>query len=101
MRRRLVGVGGRPLLYFLDCCDDSIRTIPTLQIDETDPEDLDSESEDHAGDETRYACMSRPWVEYQPADETALVFPKLPNEMTIDELVARHRSQRMLAEQDA
>src|SRR5215218_1431816 len=25
-------------------------------------EDLDTTSEDHAGDDWRYACMSRPWV---------------------------------------
>lgn len=101
MRRRLVGIGGHPLLYFLDCCDDSIRTIPTLQVDETDVEDLDTEGEDHAGDETRYACMSRPWVEFQPEAEDAFHFPKLPNEMTIDELVASSRSRRLLEEQDA
>jgi len=101
MRRRLVGIGGKPLLYFLDCCDDSIRTIPTLQVDETDPEDLDTEAEDHAGDETRYACMSRPWVEFKPEDESVIHFPKNPNEMTIDELVARSKSRRQLRAQDA
>jgi hypothetical protein len=93
MRRRLQGVGGRPLLYFLSTCDDSIRTIPVLQIDETDPEDLDTEGEDHAADETRYACMSRPWVETQPEEET-LHYPKLPSEMTINELIAARGERR-------
>ena len=101
MRRRLVGVDGKPLLYFLAACDDSIRTIPTLQVDETDPEDLDTEAEDHAADETRYACMSRPWTEFKPEDEAAIHYPKLPNEYTIDELIAHQRSKRLLAEQDA
>ena len=41
---------------------DSIRTIPALQHDPARPEDVDTESEDHAGDEWRYACMSRPFV---------------------------------------
>ena len=100
MRRRLVGVDGRPLLYFLAKCDDSIRTIPTLQVDETNPEDLDTESEDHAADETRYACMSRPWVQEAPEEET-LVFPKTPSEMTIDELIANHRQQRLLQLEDS
>jgi len=99
VRRRLHGEGGVPLLYFLDCCDDSIRTIPTLQVDDKNPEDLDTEGEDHAADETRYACMGRPWTEYAPEPEV-LRFPKLPNEMTIDELIARKRSQRLLFEQD-
>lgn len=95
MRRRLVGVNGRPLLYFLSTCDDSIRTIPTLQCDETDPEDLDTEGEDHAADETRYACMSRPWTEFEPAEET-VQYPKLPSEMTINELIAARSERRRL-----
>lgn len=43
-------------------CTDSIRTIPALQHDEDRPEDLDTTAEDHAADEWRYACASRPWV---------------------------------------
>lgn len=101
MRRRLVGVGGKPLLYFLDRCDDSIRTIPTLQVDLTDIEDLDTEAEDHAADETRYACMSRPWVEFAPEDQSVMHFPKRPDELTIDELIARQKARRLLAEEDA
>jgi nitrate reductase beta subunit len=42
-------------------CIDSIRTIPTLQHDLDKAEDLDTEAEDHAADEWRYAIMSRPW----------------------------------------
>lgn len=101
MRRRLVGVGGRPLLYFLECCDDSIRTIPTLQVDETDPEDLDTEAEDHAADETRYGCMSRPWTEFAPETEDTLVYPKLPNEFTINELIAARTAARKMEREDA
>ena len=33
-----------------------------LQHDPDRPEDLDTAGEDHCGDETRYACMSRPYV---------------------------------------
>jgi hypothetical protein len=62
LRYRLVGEGGTPMIYFLDCCEDTIRTLPILQHDEVDAEDVDTEGEDHAGDETRYAVMSRPWV---------------------------------------
>lgn len=32
LRQRLVG-DGLPLLYFCDCCEDTIRTLPTLQHD--------------------------------------------------------------------
>lgn len=41
-------------------CKDSIRTIPSLVHDEKKIEDLDTTGEDHAGDEWRYAVMSRP-----------------------------------------
>jgi hypothetical protein len=96
MRRRLNGEGGRPLLYLLSCCDDSIRTIPTLQVDATDPEDLDTEGEDHAADETRYACMGRPWIKGQP-EESQIIFPKRPDQMTLNELLeqqVRHNKQQ-------
>jgi hypothetical protein len=63
MRARLEGEDdGYPMLYFFDTCVHAIRTIPALQHDEDRPEDLDTDQEDHAADETRYACMSRPWV---------------------------------------
>jgi ABC-type uncharacterized transport system substrate-binding protein len=41
-------------------CVDSIRTIPFLQHDPDRAEDIMTDSEDHAADEWRYACMSRP-----------------------------------------
>jgi hypothetical protein len=33
-----------------------------LQHDPVKPEDIYTNSEDHAADETRYACNSRPWA---------------------------------------
>lgn len=41
-------------------CVKFIETIPELQHDKRNPEDLDSDGEDHAADEFRYAVMSRP-----------------------------------------
>jgi hypothetical protein len=84
------------MLYFCDCCEDTIRTLPTLQHDETDPEDLDTEAEDHAADETRYAVMSRPWVP-KAAPVAGSGLPKLPGQYTINELVERQRQRRMEA----
>lgn len=49
-------------IFCFDTCRDSIRTIPMLQHDPDKPEDLDTDAEDHAADEWRYACMSRPYV---------------------------------------
>ena len=97
LRQRLVGIDGRPLLYFFDCCEDTIRTLPTLQHDDKDPEDVDTEAEDHAYDETRYAVMSRPWVP-RPAETAGPRLPKLPGELTIDELIDKVRDRRLAKE---
>lgn len=61
MRARLVGQDGMPQIYCFTSCADSIRTIPALQHDPDRMEDVNTESEDHAADEWRYACMSRPY----------------------------------------
>lgn len=97
VRQRLVGRDGLPMLYVLDCCDDTIRTLPTLQHDEIDSEDLDTDGEDHAADEIRYACMSRPWVPKLRV-EPPITYPKRPDEFTIDELVARQTKKRKALE---
>jgi hypothetical protein len=97
MRMYLVGRQENvPDLYFLDQCEDSIRTIPVLQHDDTDPEDVDTEAEDHAYDETRYACMSRPWLR-TPPPTPGTGLPKLPSELTMNELVERMRKKRLAA----
>lgn len=62
MRQRIKGIDGVPMLYVFDTCRDFIRTVPALPHDQKRAEDVDTESEDHAADEARYACMSRPWV---------------------------------------
>lgn len=62
MRNRMIGVDGVPMIYVFDTCRDSIRTIPALPHDANKPEDIDTDAEDHAADEWRYACMSRPWT---------------------------------------
>jgi hypothetical protein len=96
MHNRLKGENGIPLLYFLECCEDTIRTIPFLQHDKDHPEDIDTDMEDHAYDETRYAVMSRPW---NPRHSVAvgLQYPKLPADMTINELISRRTSARKAA----
>ena len=98
MRQRLLGKEGHPMLFFLDCCEDTIRTIPTLQHDEHDMEDLDTEGEDHAADETRYAIMSRPHILTPRPSQLYNNYPKLPSEMTINELIERNRKKRLAME---
>lgn len=69
MRARIVGEDGRPMIHCFDTCTASIRTIPTLQHDPGKPEDLDTNSEDHAADDWRYGCSSRPWLRDPPEKE--------------------------------
>lgn len=87
VRARLVGDGEHPMMYFFSTCRDSIRTLPALQHDTTKAEDVDTESEDHAPDEIRYACMSRPYVKQitkRPQDKLLMVGPG--NTVTLDDL---------------
>ena len=74
MRARMKGEDGSPMLYVFETCHDSIRTIPALQHDDNRPEDLDTDGEDHAADEWRYMCMSRPWASKLPKEDGPLVF---------------------------
>jgi hypothetical protein len=110
LRHRLVGQPGRmvnkegqpipvPMLYVLDTCLDTIRTLPVLQHDDTKVEDVDTDSEDHAADETRYAVMSRPWTisETKPQDFS---LPNEPQRFTISELVEERTRRRRQMEQD-
>lgn len=61
MRDRMDG-DDEPMLYVTETCLDFIRTVPALQHDDANAEDVDSDGEDHCGDSARYACMSRPWT---------------------------------------
>lgn len=49
---------GTPMLTVFDTCHGFIRTIPMLQPDPLDMEDVDTDLEDHIYDEVRYAIMS-------------------------------------------
>lgn len=57
MRVLMEGVDDTPFFYVMDCCRDFIRTVPILQRDQKDWDDIDTDQEDHAADEARYACM--------------------------------------------
>jgi Phage terminase large subunit len=63
IRERLRGdAEGRPMMFVSEDCKALIRTLPMLQHDPDRPEDLDTTQIDHAADECRYACLSRPWT---------------------------------------
>ena len=94
IRQRLVGDDeGRAMLFFFDTCVDTIRTLPALQHDEMRPEDVDTDGEDHAGDETRYACAARPWV--READKPKPVRFAGSTQLTVNEVIAQRRRARL------
>jgi hypothetical protein len=69
VRARLIGEDSRPMVYFFSTCRDLIRTLPALQHDPDRLEDVDTHMEDHACDELRYACLSRPFVVERPLSD--------------------------------
>ncbi len=95
LRARLKGNGDGPLIVFFSTCVHSIRTIPTLQHDQLKPEDVDTEAEDHAADETRYACMSRPITH----DAPGVPKPVFQIHRTFAEMV-KHRTNQRLSMED-
>jgi hypothetical protein len=60
MRDRLEAAvrGEGPGVYFMDHCEAAISQIPVLPRDEDDPDDVDTEAEDHTWDETRYRILA-------------------------------------------
>jgi hypothetical protein len=60
IRDRLeAGIQGRhePQLYFMDNCRASVATLPTLPRDEDEPDDVDTDAEDHPYDMVRYRVL--------------------------------------------
>lgn len=96
MRSRMKGdAEGNPMLVAFSTCRDFIRTVPVLQHDPDRPEDLDTDAEDHAADEARYACMSRPWARPTPRPDAPLVDLSKPR---LADLVKRHDQRRRASE---
>jgi len=62
MRRMLKAARDRdmeqPHLYVFSTCTHFIRTVPVLPRSERDPDDIDTDAEDHIADETRYRIMT-------------------------------------------
>ena len=48
-----------PRLRIFNNCKHLIRTLPTLPLSKTNPEDVDTKADDHAYDALRYMCMTR------------------------------------------
>lgn len=61
------GLGEHPTLQILKSCEHAIRTIPVLIHSKNQPEDVDSDGEDHAYDAIRYGIMG---TTLKPEEET-------------------------------
>ena len=60
IHKRLLINDKEPGLRVFKNCRNLIRTMSTLPTDKKNPEDVDTNAEDHAYDALRYGCMSRP-----------------------------------------
>ena len=87
VRARLKGDGIEPMMYFMDNCIDAIRTLPALQHDPKNMEDVDSSGEDHAPDEIRYACMSRPYSSSNDTDTLRVLLKRKDNGVTLHDIM--------------
>ena len=95
IRGRLIGENGVPMIYFFSTCEASIRTLPALQHDASRAEDVDTDLEDHAPDEIRYACMSRPWRKSPEAvAPRKLLMVGAGNEVTLEDLWPKPQRRR-------
>lgn len=62
LRKRLLAGLRHPMeepgLFCFSTCRQFVRTVPTLPRKERDPDDVDSDAEDHVYDEVRYRCRA-------------------------------------------
>ncbi|MCP4491112.1 MAG: hypothetical protein GY820_27920 [Gammaproteobacteria bacterium] len=62
----------KPRMVFMASCTDTIAQLPSIPLDKKNPEDVDTNSNDHGYDALRYAIMTRPrsslW-DYNPATQ--------------------------------
>lgn len=61
---------GEPLLQIFDTCTNLISQLPSVPLDKSNPEDVDTKTEDHLYDALRYGVMTRPRshiFDYDPA----------------------------------
>lgn len=86
------------LLVFHSSCENTIRTLPYLQHDERNNEDLDTDAEDHAADETRYACMSRALTRDSPELTPHGIIHNARPYPTINELIKRQAARNRARE---
>jgi hypothetical protein len=83
VRYRLDHSESSPMAFVTENCMHFRRTVPALQHDKLKLEDVDTDGEDHVGDEFRYACMSRPILRSSEKS----VPEKWGSQLTYDQLI--------------
>ncbi len=85
--------GENPMLYVFNTCTHFIRTVPIMQHDPDRPEDMMTDLEDHVSDETRYACLSRPYIPKPliPPKPKDLIFTVQPDGRVVGNMGVRDR----------
>ena len=53
-------ITGKPQVFFFNTCTDLISCMSSIPIDKNNPEDVDTDCDDHSYDALRYGLMSRP-----------------------------------------
>ena len=81
---------GRAGLYIFSTCRQFLRTLPELVYDTANPEDINTDGEDHIYDETRYVLMANP-LPPRPHPATAASTPKMIWSTTKEEAYETNR----------
>jgi hypothetical protein len=83
-----------PMLFFMDTAKHLIRTLPMMQHDENNLEDIDTTAEDHAVDALRYGIMTRPFTADTPEMERPAIGTMA--DVTLEQLFEEHDEQLSL-----
>lgn len=94
VRARLKGDGTTPMIFFMENCVDAIRTLPLMEHHKLNLEDVNTDSEDHAPDEIRYACMSRPYSNPAPMDTIRRILKSRDNTIALHDMIDEIRSPK-------
>jgi hypothetical protein len=65
------------LIFIAEECPHAIRTLAALEYDKLQPEQVDTDGEDHAYDSISGFCKMRPWAPVKPKDEDDLWLERL------------------------
>ncbi|MEK9896102.1 MAG: hypothetical protein VW518_06710, partial [Burkholderiaceae bacterium] len=58
-RLQIDPISKQPRIKILSTCTDLIRSLSSLPLSKSNPEDVDTKADDHAYDALRYMCMTR------------------------------------------